>query len=93
VICPDAAVKLFVTATDAVRAERRHAELARKGHGVTLQDVVDDLAERDARDQGRTDAPLAPAPDALVLDTSTLSIEEATEAAIAIVAEARERQG
>jgi len=89
VICPDAAVKLFVTASDAERARRRHAELLGKGHDLTLQDVVADLAERDARDQGRTDAPLRPAEDAHVLDTSELSIEEAVAAAIRLVAEAR----
>ncbi|MEE4121036.1 MAG: d(CMP) kinase [Paracoccaceae bacterium] len=89
VICPDAAVKLFVTATDAERARRRHAELVGKGLGVTLDDVAADLRERDARDQGRTDAPLRPAPDAQVLDTSAMSIEEAVAAAIEIVTAAR----
>jgi cytidylate kinase len=90
VICPDAAVKLFVTATDAERARRRHAELAAKGHAVTLEQVAADLRERDARDRGRTDAPLRPAPDAQVLDTSTMSIDEAVAAAIAMVADARD---
>jgi cytidylate kinase len=85
VICPDAAVKLFVTATDEVRARRRHAELAAKGFPVTLEEVAADLAARDARDEGRTDAPLKPAPDARLLDTSAMSIEEAVAAAIAAV--------
>jgi cytidylate kinase len=89
VICPDAAVKLFVTATDAVRARRRHAELAARGDPVTLADVAADLAARDARDEGRTDAPLRPAPDARLLDTSAMSIEEAVAAAIAAVEAAR----
>jgi cytidylate kinase len=87
VICPDAAVKLFVTASDAERARRRHAELAAKGHDVTPRDVADDLRRRDARDEGRLDAPLKPAADAHVLDTSELSIDEAVAAAIDIVAE------
>ncbi|NBC95664.1 MAG: (d)CMP kinase [Deinococcus-Thermus bacterium] len=89
VICPDAAVKLFVTASDAERARRRHAELRGKGHDLTLDDVVADLAERDARDQGRTDAPLKPAEDAHVLDTSELDIDQAVAAAIRLVAAAR----
>jgi len=89
VICPDAAVKLFVTATDAVRARRRHAELAEKGFPVTLEEVAADLAARDARDAGRTDAPLKPAPDARLLDTSAMSIDEAVAAAIAAVEAAR----
>ena len=89
VICPDAAVKLFVTATDDVRARRRHAELAAKGFPVTLEEVAADLAARDARDEGRTDAPLKPAPDARLLDTSAMSIDEAVAAAIAAVAAAR----
>jgi len=87
VICPDAAVKLFVTASDAERARRRHAELIGKGHTVTLEDVAADLRERDARDEGRTDAPLKPAPDARVLDTSAMTIDEAVAAAIDVVAE------
>ncbi|WP_116130979.1 d(CMP) kinase [Tropicimonas sp. IMCC34043] len=81
VICPDAEVKLFVTATDAVRAERRFRELSGKGHAVTLQDVALDLARRDARDAARVTAPMAPAADALQLDTSAMSIDEAIAAA------------
>ncbi len=87
VICPEAAVKLFVTASDAERTRRRHAELVGKGHALTLQDVAADLRERDARDEGRTDAPLRPAPDARVLDTSAMTIDEAIAAAIDVVAE------
>ena len=85
VIVPDAAVKLFVTASDDVRAARRHAELVAKGHDLTLDEVACDLARRDRRDSGRADAPLVPAPDALVLDTSAMSIDEAVTAAIAAV--------
>ncbi len=90
VICPEAPVKLFVTATDAVRARRRFEELHAKGHDVTLESVAADLATRDARDQGRTDAPLRPAEDARVLDTSEMSIDEAVAAAIARIDAARE---
>lgn len=89
VICPDAAVKLFVTASDAVRAARRHAELTSKGHALTLDDVAEDLRQRDARDRGRTDAPLKPAEDAILLDTSEMSIEEAVAQAAAAVARAK----
>jgi len=86
VICPEAEVKLFVTASDAERARRRHLELARTGHGATLDEVARDLRERDARDSARAAAPLRPAADAVVLDTSSMSIEEAVAAAVAAVA-------
>ena len=88
VICPDAEVKLFVTATDAVRAERRHKELVGKGHEVTLAEVAADLAERDRRDAARASAPMTAAKDALKLDTSSMNIEEAVQAAIDAVAQA-----
>lgn len=84
VICPDAAVKLFVTASDEVRATRRHAELTGKGAELTLEAVLADLRARDARDMQRADAPLKPADDALLLDTSRLSIDEAVAQAIAL---------
>ena len=86
VICPDAPVKLYVTATDAVRAARRHAELTAKGQDLTLEAVAEDLRQRDARDAERADAPMRAAEDALHLDTSTMTIEEAVGAAIAAVA-------
>ncbi len=85
VICPEADVKLYVTASDEVRAERRFVELAEKGHEVTREGVLADLRARDARDSGRDTAPLRPAPDALVLDTSELSVAEAAAAAIEAV--------
>ncbi|MEM9247810.1 MAG: d(CMP) kinase [Pseudomonadota bacterium] len=88
VICPEAAVKLFVTATNDVRARRRFEELSAKGHPVTLDTVAADLATRDARDQGRTDAPLRPAEDAVILDTSEMSIDEAVRAAISRITDA-----
>jgi cytidylate kinase len=77
-------VKLFVTASDAVRAQRRHAELAEKDGELSLAAVLADLQARDARDMQRADAPLKPADDAVVLDTSRLSIDEAVEKAIAL---------
>ncbi|WP_336097682.1 (d)CMP kinase [Roseovarius sp. CH_XMU1461] len=83
VICPDADVKLYVTASDDIRAQRRHNELVNKGHEVTLDEVAADLRSRDARDSARATAPLKPAVDAVELDTSRMSIDEAVAAAIA----------
>ncbi|KGB83561.1 cytidylate kinase [Rhodovulum sp. NI22] len=85
VICPEAQVKLYVTASDAVRARRRFLELSGKGADVTLDGVLADLRERDARDSERAAAPLAAAADAVVLDTSALTIDEAVAKAIAVV--------
>lgn len=93
VICPDAQVKLFVTASDDVRARRRHAELTGKGHELTVADVLEDLRARDARDSARAAAPLKPAPDAIELDTTEMSIDVATDAAIAIVVKQLGRNG
>jgi len=87
VICPDAEVKLYVTAGDDERARRRHKELREKGQDVTLEEVLDDLRTRDARDSARATAPLKPARDALLLDTSAMSIEAAVQAAIDLVAQ------
>lgn len=85
VIAPDADAKLFVKATPAIRARRRHTELARAGSTVTYDRVLADIRARDERDSSRSTAPLVMAPDAAPLDTSTLSIEVAVERAIAIV--------
>jgi len=87
VICPAAEVKLFVTASPEVRAERRYLELAAKGADVTPEGVLDDVRARDARDMNRAEAPLVAAPGASVIDTSTLDIAAAVEAASAIVAD------
>ena len=89
VICPDAEVKLFVTASAETRARRRFEELAGKGHDVTLEAVLADVKARDDRDMGRVDAPLKPAPDAVHIDTTDLSIDEAVAKARAVV-EARQ---
>ncbi len=80
VIFPEARIKLFVTASLAVRAERRRREI----DGV-LADVMEDLAVRDARDQGRGTAPLKPAADAMLLDTSDMDAEMAFAAAMRLV--------
>ncbi|WP_281299747.1 MULTISPECIES: (d)CMP kinase [unclassified Iodidimonas] len=77
VVCPDADVKLYVTASDAVRAQRRFEELRQKGVETSLGAVLADLRERDARDQARATAPLTRAEDAVLLDTTELDIEDA----------------
>jgi len=89
VICPEAEVKLFVTASDGERARRRHKEMCEAGQTVTLDEVMEDLRQRDARDSARAEAPLRPAEDALRLDTSEMTIDEAVAAAVAAVEAAR----
>ena len=85
VICPEAEVKLFVTASAEVRAQRRFAELQDGGSETTYEQVLADVKARDERDMNRAEAPLKPAADALLIDTSTLSIEDAVAAAAAQV--------
>ena len=85
VLCPDAEVKLYVTASDEVRAERRYLELVAKRPETTRDQVLADLRARDARDSGRDTAPMKPARDALLLDTTQMSVEDAVRAAIAHV--------
>jgi cytidylate kinase len=85
VIFPDADVKIFVTATAPVRAQRRTAELRRAGNQVEETDVLADILRRDQRDTSRAAAPLKPAPDAHLLDTTQLDIDAAFRAAIDIV--------
>lgn len=89
VICPDAEVKLYVTASDEVRAERRYLELSGKGQDVTRDGVLEDLQARDRRDSERATAPLKPAEDAVLLDTSDLRIEDAVARAVTVIEEAR----
>jgi CMP/dCMP kinase len=89
VICPEAQVKLFVTASDNVRADRRYREMKASGMDVTPEGVLADLRERDVRDSGRLAAPLKPAEDAVMLDTSQMSIEDAVAKAIEIISAAR----
>ncbi len=85
VICPEAEVKLFVTATDDVRAMRRFRELEGKGFETSFDEVLADLRARDARDSARSAAPLKPADEAVLLDTSEMGIDDAVAAAIAQV--------
>jgi cytidylate kinase len=91
VIAPDAPAKLYVTASPEVRAERRWKQLAGQGETVALEDVLADIRVRDARDGGRDAAPMRPAPDAALLDTSEMTIEAAADAARRIVEAARAR--
>ena len=88
VVCPNADVKLFVTASAGVRAGRRYEEIINAGREATYDDILADIQKRDARDMGRTDSPLRPAHDAHLLDTSELSIESAFAAACAIIHQA-----
>ena len=89
VICPEAEVKLFVTASPEVRAERRLRELVAAGFVTDYETVLADVRARDARDAGRATAPMVAAADALVLDTSAMDIDAAVAAAIAAVAARR----
>jgi cytidylate kinase len=91
VICPDAPAKLYVTATPEIRAERRWKQLAAQGEAVSLDEVLADIRRRDARDGGRGAAPMRPAKDAVLLDTSEMTIDEAADAARRIVEAARAR--
>lgn len=85
VICPDADVKLFVTADAETRARRRWEELRAKGETLSFETMLEQTRERDRRDAGRPDAPMKPAADATLLDTSSLSIDAAVATAIRIV--------
>jgi len=86
VICPAADVKIFVTASPETRAQRRFDELTGKGMDITFHTVLADVKARDDRDRNRATAPLIPATDAVLLDTSDLSIDAAVARAIEIIA-------
>ncbi|MDP7325129.1 MAG: (d)CMP kinase [Qipengyuania citrea] len=88
VIAPEAQAKLFVTASVEARAQRRFLEMRERGAGVNLLEIQDDLRRRDERDRNRAVAPLVPAPDAMVIDTSNLDKDEAVAAAIEAVEQA-----
>ena len=79
VVFPDAALKIFLTASPEVRAQRRYKQLIEKGINANLRALSRDLQERDARDANRAVAPLVPAPDSQVLDSSALSVEAVVE--------------
>ena len=89
VICPDAAIKLFVTASPQARAERRYRELRERGADTIKPRVLAEMAERDRRDSERAAAPLKAAPDAYLLDTSDMDADAAFAAALAFI----ERKG
>ncbi|MGD0185137.1 MAG: (d)CMP kinase [Roseiarcus sp.] len=90
VVCPQADVKIFVTASPAARAQRRALELAQRGESADYGAILADIARRDARDSGRADAPLRAAADAALLDTTGMSVEAAFAQALRIV-ESRRR--
>ena len=93
VICPDADVKLFVTATPEERARRRYLELKQAGVAISEADVLADIRRRDERDKDRAAAPLRQAPDAYLLDTTNLDIDAAFRAAIDLIDAAMGRAG
>lgn len=82
VVFPDAVLKVYLTASVESRAERRHKQLIEKGFSATISDLLRDLAERDARDMQRAEAPLEPAKGALVLDSTQLTIDETVAAVL-----------
>lgn len=85
VILPNAKVKIFLTASDEKRAERRYLELCQKGVSTTLEEVLNDMRERDKKDSSRSLAPLKKADDAILLDTSELNLEESINTVINII--------
>ncbi len=89
VVFPDADLKLFLTANDEVRARRRHAELASKGQVVPLAQVLHEQRQRDRDDESRVVAPLKPALDAVIIDASSLALDEVIDRVVALVSERR----
>jgi cytidylate kinase len=85
VVCPDADIKLYVTASAEVRARRRLAEIESIGGTANFAEILADIVRRDERDMGRADSPLKPAADAHLLDTSEMAIEAAFLAAMAVI--------
>lgn len=85
VVCPDADAKIYVTARAEVRAKRRFLECQARGEGVTFDDILADILRRDERDASRGSAPMRPASDADLLDTSDLDIEAAFDAAVGLI--------
>ncbi|HWU12839.1 MAG TPA: (d)CMP kinase, partial [Caulobacter sp.] len=93
VIAPEAPAKLYVTASPEVRADRRWKQLLGQGESVTFEEILADIKKRDERDGGRANAPMTQAPDAVLLDTSEMTISQAFDAALRIVETARARWG
>ncbi|AYN94962.1 MULTISPECIES: (d)CMP kinase [Pseudomonas] len=87
VVFPDAELKIFLTASAEERARRRYLQLKKKGESVTLPGLLEEIRERDERDTQRTVAPLKPADDAIVLDSTNLSIEQVLDHILALAAE------
>ncbi len=85
VVCPQADIKFFVVASPEVRARRRYKEFAAKGINISYEQVLADLLARDKRDSERSTAPLKPAPDAILLDTSGMSIQQEIDSAVKII--------
>ena len=85
VVCPDADVKLYITASAEIRAKRRMLELQQAGSSVTFDEVLADVRARDARDSSRATAPLKPAEDAVIIDTSEMTVEQAVASAMRAV--------
>jgi CMP/dCMP kinase len=85
VICPDAHVKIFVTASPEVRALRRFGEIEARGEAITYEEVLADILERDARDAGRGAAPMKRAEDAHLLDTSEMDVKSVFKAAVGLI--------
>lgn len=87
VILPDAQVKIFLTASAEARAQRRYLELHEKGQSITFDEVLHDIQQRDEQDMTRAVAPLKQAADAVLLDTSDISLEQSIEAVLRIIRE------
>ena len=85
VVCPDADIKIFVTASPEVRARRRHLERRTRGEPATYEAVLEDIRRRDQRDASRNAAPMQQAPDAFLLDTTILDIEAAFNTAVGVI--------
>jgi len=89
VVFPDADVKLFITASPEERALRRYRELLERGYPADYEEVKQEMIKRDQSDSGRAIAPLKPAPDAIILDTSGMALSEVVEQVIRIIRQAK----
>ena len=85
VICPNADVKFFITASPAIRAQRRYKELLDLGHSISFENVFREIQERDERDLNRKQSPMVPAVDARKIDTSDMTINEVYESVSKII--------
>ena len=85
VVCPDADVKIFVDADVKIRAKRRYDQLVKNNKDLNLKNILDDLSKRDNLDKNREFSPMVPAKDAFLLDTSSLTVEEALNKIIVII--------